>query len=121
VTHDDGVWEHDQRHADLVRTRGADHPHTLRQARELADRLRDAGRSVDALALAEPAHTALADQFGADHPDALAAADTLASCYLAAGRPQQALVSCAIEDALRSWRLTCADTVGWHERVPVRS
>jgi len=60
VRHDNELLKYEQRHADLTRTHGADHPDTLRLARELAERYRDAGRVADAVALAEPVHAALA-------------------------------------------------------------
>ncbi|GAA1545673.1 hypothetical protein GCM10009678_30390 [Actinomadura kijaniata] len=68
----------------------ADHPWTLRTARDLAIARLRAGETEEALELAEDVHARCVRQFGLDTPDTLASAVNLANVLRSAGRAQEA-------------------------------
>ncbi|MEU7990873.1 FxSxx-COOH system tetratricopeptide repeat protein [Streptosporangium canum] len=70
---------------------GADHPWTLRTAKDLSIAKRRAGAIEEALELAESTFERQERIFGRDHPDTLAAALCLANALRAGGRTGEAL------------------------------
>lgn len=70
---------------------GADHPWTLRAAKDLSIAKRRAGAIDEALELAESTFERQERIFGRDHPDTLAAALCLANALRAGGRTGEAL------------------------------
>ncbi|MCD0452387.1 FxSxx-COOH system tetratricopeptide repeat protein [Actinocorallia sp. API 0066] len=78
-------------HAFALSTIGADHPWTLRAAKDLSVAWRRLGDLEGALELATSTHARLVSLYGLDHPDTLSAAMGLANVLRTMGEAQQAL------------------------------
>ncbi|REE95479.1 FxSxx-COOH system tetratricopeptide repeat protein [Thermomonospora umbrina] len=78
-------------HAFGVEELGADHPWTLRTAKDLSIAWRRIGDYERALALAEEVHARHVKLFGLDHPDTLAAAISLSNVERTVGRLEEAI------------------------------
>jgi tetratricopeptide (TPR) repeat protein len=70
---------------------GAEHPWTLRTAKDLAIALRRAGEHERSLDIAEDLHTRYIRIFGLEHPDSLASAMCLANIRRSMGKAEKAL------------------------------
>jgi hypothetical protein len=78
-------------HSYGVEELGAEHPWTLRTAKDLAIALRRAGRFEESLEIAEDVHTRYVRILGLDHPDSLASAMCLANIRRSVGDTDKAL------------------------------
>ncbi|MGR6919747.1 FxSxx-COOH system tetratricopeptide repeat protein [[Actinomadura] parvosata] len=84
--YDAGVEAYDYGRSEL----GAQHPLTLKAAKDLSIAMRLMGDVEEALKLAESTHTILKSLFGVRHPDTMAAAVNLANAFRQAGELSRA-------------------------------
>jgi tetratricopeptide (TPR) repeat protein/tRNA A-37 threonylcarbamoyl transferase component Bud32 len=76
---------------ELAKESGIDHPYTIRAKKSLADELRDAGRTNEAIELYQQVLANQEAKLGRDHPETLASIKALADAYHKYGRDADAL------------------------------